>query len=305
MKKLLALLFIIIITLTSCTTQDNTPLEKTKSTPNNIQPLATPIANKATVTLETEKGIINTEGTTIQERFNVPKGYKRIAEENGSFGEYLRTLPLKPHGVKVHYYDGRVKSNNNTYLAVLDIDVSDKDLQQCADAVMRLRGEYLYSKGDYEAIHFNFTSGFRVDYTKWIEGYRVKVQGNDVSYVKKASSSNTYKNFRAYMEQIFVYAGTLSLSKELQSVSIMDMQIGDVLIQGGSPGHAVIVVDMIINEMTNEKYYMIAQSYMPAQDIQILCNPVNPDSPWYKLEDINQINTPEWTFTSKDLRRFT
>jgi hypothetical protein len=106
------------------------------------------------------------------------------------------------------------------------------------------------------------------------------------------------------MEQIFVYAGTLSLSKELKQVSIMDMQIGDVLIKGGSPGHAVIVVDMAINNKTGEKYYIIAQSYMPAQDIQILCNPNNLESPWYKLEDVENIYTPEWTFTSNQLKRF-
>ena len=46
------------------------------------------------------------------------------------------------------------------------------------------------------------------------------------------------------------------------------MQIGDVLIQGGSPGHAVIVVDMAENPATGEKLYLLAQSYMPAQDIQ-------------------------------------
>ena len=49
---------------------------------------------------------------------------------------------------------------------------------------------------------------------------------------------------------------------------VTSMQIGDVLIQGGSPGHAVIVVDMAENPATGEKLYLLAQSYMPAQDIQ-------------------------------------
>lgn len=302
MKKIIAILFIFIIVLPSCTIHEKKQIDQNTTTyPNN----AKPITNQTSPNPESPEDIIIPSGSTIQKRFTVPTGFKRIVVDDGSFGQYLRTLPLKPHGTKVHYYDGRTKNTENVYLAVIDIDVSKRDLQQCADAVMRLRGEYLYRKGDYKAIHFNFTNGFRLDYTKWIEGYRVKVQGNDVSYVKKASSADTYENFRAYMEQIFVYAGTLSLSKELQSIPIMDMQIGDVLIKGGSPGHAVIIVDMAVNEVTNEKCYMIAQSYMPAQDIQILCNPANPESPWYKLEDINQITTPEWTFTSKDLKRFT
>ncbi len=46
------------------------------------------------------------------------------------------------------------------------------------------------------------------------------------------------------MRIVFAYAGTLSLYEELESVPIKDMDIGDIFVQGGSPGHAVIVVDM-------------------------------------------------------------
>ena len=83
------------------------------------------------------------------------------------------------------------------------------------------------------------------------------------------------------------------------------MQIGDVLIQGGSPGHAVIVVDMAENPATGEKLYLLAQSYMPAQDIQVLVNLKERDkSPWYTLKGEGSILTPEWGFTSADLKRF-
>jgi hypothetical protein len=83
------------------------------------------------------------------------------------------------------------------------------------------------------------------------------------------------------------------------------MKIGDVFIQKGNPyGHAVIVVDMLDNKKTKQKMYMLAQSYMPAQETQILLNPSSTQtSPWYMLEE-GVIQTPEWTFNSKDLRRF-
>lgn len=84
-----------------------------------------------------------------------------------------------------------------------------------------------------------------------------------------------------------------------------NMQIGDVFIQGGSPGHAVIIVDMAIDNKGN-KLYMLAQSYMPAQELQILKNQTHIDiSPWYKLNLTDtEISTPEWNFTNKDLKRF-
>ena len=241
----------------------------------------------------------------MKTRISPPPGYTRIDVKEGSFEAYLRNLPLRPHGSKVRYYDGREKRDTRVYCAVVDMEIGKRDLQQCADAVIRLRAEYLYKQKAYDQIHFNFTNGFRVDYTKWAEGYRISVKGNQVSCYKAKEEDYSYKTFRAYLDVVFAYAGTLSLSKELKSVLLSSIQIGDVLIQGGSPGHAVIVVDMAENPDTGQKLYLLAQSYMPAQDIQILKNPGNAKiSPWYALKAEGNIITPEWGFTSSDLKCF-
>ncbi|MGB7605838.1 MAG: DUF4846 domain-containing protein [Lutisporaceae bacterium] len=248
--------------------------------------------------------LINEQGNTIEERIQTPAGFDRITVEENSFGDYLRGFPLKTHGSTVKYYNGNIKSTE-VYVAVLDIDIGDKDLQQCADAVMRLRAEYLYQKGEYDNIHFNFTNGFRADYSKWRSGYRVAINGNNTSWVKKNVTSDDYQSFRKYLDVVFAYAGTLSLSKELQKVSVEDMQIGDVFIKGGSPGHCVIVVDMAENMETGEKLFLLAQSYMPAQDIHILKSTQNDDgNPWYSLKQGEALDTPEWNFNSEQLMRF-
>jgi len=240
---------------------------------------------------------------TTETRFPVPEGFTRIIVPNNSFASYLRTFPLKPHGSVVKYYNGNEK-RNRVYDAVFDIDVGAKDLQQCADAIIRLRAEYLYKEKKYNDITFNFTNGFAVAYSRWITGERIKVEGNKSWWVKTSQPANNYEVFKKYLETVFIYAGTLSLSKSLKSVDFMNMQIGDVLIQGGSPGHAVIVIDMAENTK-GEKLYMLAQSYMPAQDIHVLKNNTNPGlSPWYTLKQSNNINTPEWTFKITDLKRF-
>ncbi|MBN1952214.1 MAG: DUF4846 domain-containing protein [Bacteroidales bacterium] len=242
---------------------------------------------------------------TLCERFMPPAGFSRVGEDPGSFGAYLRGLPLKPHGEKVRYYHGGLKNSTSVYAAVVDLPIGNRDLHQCADAVMRLRAEYLYMVQDYDAIHFNFTNGFRVDYSEWIKGNRIVVRGNNVSWVHSARPSIEYPEFWKYMEVIFTYAGTLSLSKEMTRVPAQEMQIGDVFIQGGSPGHAIIVVDMAENPDTGERLFMLAQSYMPAQEIQVLENPVDAAiSPWYPLDFGEVLYTPEWTFRRDDLKRF-
>ncbi len=262
------------------------------------------IVDKLPIT-QTQNALINPEGSKIVTRIQTPEGFERVGVQEHSFAHYLRNFSLKPHNSKVHYYDGRVKDNRNIYTAVLDIDVGKKDLQQCADAVMRLRAEHLYQQKKYEQIHFNFTNGFRVDYTEWAKGKRMKVNGNKTNWVQKAAPDNSYPSFRKYMDLIFMYAGTLSLAKELKKVAVADLQIGDVFIQGGSPGHAVIVLDLAENKATGEKLFLLAQSYMPAQEIQLLQNPKNKSlSPWYSLNFGETLYTPEWTFTKNDLKRF-
>ena len=248
---------------------------------------------------------IDTSGTTLSTRFNPPTGFKRIAADSNSYAGFLRHLPLKPAGSLVKLFDGTTKPNDNIYEAVVDLPIGKYDLHQCADAIMRLRAEYLWKTKQYAKIHFNLTNGFRVDYKYWMQGKRIAVKGNKTYWVEKTTPSNTYQDFWNYMELIFTYAGTLSLSKEMIPVNIDSMKIGDVFIFGGSPGHSIVVVDMAINPKTGEKLFMVAQSYMPAQETQILKNNLNEAiNPWYSLNLGNGLNTPECYFNENDLMRF-
>ena len=130
------------------------------------------------------------------------------------------------------------------------------------------------------------------------------LKGNAVFWQKSASADKSYTSFLKYMETVFNYASTLSLDKELHSIELKDVEIGDVLIRGGSPGHAVIVVDLVENA-DGEKLVLLAQSYMPAQEIQVLMNPMNGTiSPWYNLDERMKIYTAEYTFEKFQLKRF-
>lgn len=250
---------------------------------------------------DTNNSVININGMTLQTRYNPPVGYKRIVADDNSFSNYLRKLKLKPAGAKVKYYDGDIKESD-VYDAVVDMDISNRDLQQCADAIMRLRGEYFYSQKKYDQISFSLTNGFKMDYSEWMKGNRLIVNGNQTVWRKKAEPSNTYTDFRNYMEIVFTYASTRSLSKSLLSKNINDINIGDVFVRGGSPGHAVIVVDVAENNK-GKKVFLLAQSYMPAQETQILKNENDEKlSPWYSANIVGELYTPEWTFDVEELK---
>ncbi|MCF8245880.1 MAG: DUF4846 domain-containing protein [Saprospiraceae bacterium] len=243
------------------------------------------------------QSIDNQEGKTIAERFQPLDGYLRKEAPANSFSNYLRNLPLKPANAQVHLYDGSLKSRQSAHAAVVDMDTGDRNLQQCADAIMRLRAEYLFAQKQYDQLHFNFTNGFNAEYAKWRQGQRVKIEGNRTTWYATNSPSTSYESFRKYLDLVFMYAGTLSLSKELKPKQLKNLEIGDVFIQGGSPGHAVIVVDVALKSSTGEKVFMLAQSYMPAQEIHVLKNPNDlVMSPWYSADFGDELVTPEWTF---------
>lgn len=251
-----------------------------------------------------EEYTINEAGMTVQDRYPAPQGYVKAEVPANSFGEFLRNQELKPYGEKVLFYDETEKASQGIYDSAFVVDIGNRDLHQCADAIMLLRAEYLYQKESYDEISFHFVSGFNAEYKKWKEGYRINVDEGGVSYYPATEPSTDYESFRKYMDMVMAYAGTPSLEKELNSVAIDDMEVGDVFIIGGSPGHAVVVVDMAINP-GGEKMFLLAQSYMPAQQTQILVNPMdNVLSPWYSLKGKEELITPEWDFELSHLKRF-
>ena len=236
---------------------------------------------------------------------NIPPPVGFTRQETDAYGAYLRNLPLKPVGTLVKHYDGTVKGYQDGAYAVVDMEIGTRDLQQCADAVMRLRAEYLWQNKKYDLKHFNFTSGFRADYVKWAQGFRIKVRGNDVTWYGGASEDYSYTTFRKYLDIVFTYAGTASLSKELVHADVQSLQIGDIFIIGGHPGHAMVVVDMAVDKLGN-KAILVAQSYMPAQDIHVVTNLINKtSSPWYIINNqTKSISFPEYYFNIHQIMRF-
>lgn len=234
----------------------------------------------------------------------VPDGYARDTTDSNSFSAYLKNLPLKKDNT-VFLYNGKKKENQDAQYAVIDMEIGKRDLQQCADAVMRLRAEYLFGMKEYKKIHFNFTNGERADYVDYAEGHRPVLLNNQVRWAKTAKRDYSYPTFRKYMDVVFTYAGTLSLNNELKRIIIEDIKAGDVFIQTGYPfGHAVIVMAVATEKATGKKAFMLAQSFMPAQDIHLLKNPDKNDSPWFFSNFGYELKTPEWTFKTSDLKRF-
>src|SRR5476651_1116202 len=160
-------------------------------------------------------GIGTVPADNVLIRFKAPTGYSRSVSNATSFGNWLGHLPLKTVGSRTHTYTGDIARTDAYTAAVIDMSIGNQDLQQCADAVMRLRAEYLFHQKQYNAIAFNLTSGFRCDYLHYADGYRFVSD----KWVLKVAKDYSYPTFIRYMNLVFSYAGTLSLEKELVKVN--------------------------------------------------------------------------------------
>ncbi len=246
----------------------------------------------------------NEEGNNLESRIKPPESYSRIPSSEGELAYFIRNLPLKSSDSPLMLYNGQPKSNQNNHVAIFDISLSDRDLQQCADSLFRIYAEYYWSLQEYDKIAFHLTNGFYMEYVKWQEGYRIKVDGNVVRWVKSASYDNSYETFLKYLDMVFAYAGTLSLASECDNLPVEDLLPGDLFIKGGSPGHCVLVVDMAMDQ-EGKACYLLAQGYMPAQDFHVLKNPLHPEDPWYYASEISfPLLTPEWQFLEGSAARW-
>ncbi|MEJ7625771.1 MAG: DUF4846 domain-containing protein [Ferruginibacter sp.] len=217
----------------------------------------------------------------IISHISLPHGYKRTLSDSISFGKWLGDIKIKKDN-KVYLYDGRLKENQKAQFAVLDISTGTKDLQQCADAIMRLRAEYLFKMKRYDEIVFK-------DY-----------DNKEYRFLPPYNSGN----LQLYLQKVFGMCGSASLAKQMRSAEISAIEPGDILIRGGFPGHAVIVLDVASNIKGN-KIYLLAQSYMPAQNIHVLINPADSIlSPWYQVSNDKIIITPEYIFRNTELKKW-
>jgi hypothetical protein len=217
---------------------------------------------------------------TVSEAFPPPAGAHRVASD--AFGAWLGELPLYEPGRQVLSYDGRPMAMDAA--RVVNIPVGTRDLQQCADSALRLRASWERAVGRSPAFHY--TSGDVSSWSAWAAGTRPRVSGNDVTFVAHAAAANDGDaSFEAWLMNLFTYAGTRSLG--LDTVATTEPQAGDLVVVPGSPGHAVVVLD--VAQDASHTWVLVGQGFMPAMDFHVLSGPV---AGWFLVEGDVLPSTP-------------
>jgi hypothetical protein len=246
-------------------------------------------------------GCVNTPSPSIQlvpdQPAAVNAGFHNPDEKSWSY--FLQHLPIVDSPVLD--YRGKPVPYQDKHIGVIPYDIGKADLQQCADALMRLRAEYLFTQNRYNEIGFHFTGGQYYSWSDYCRGKKPVPSGNDIRFIQADAKSKTHASLRSYLDIVYTYASTISLAKELKKTG--DFEIGTVVIHPGSPGHCFIIIDERTDSQ-GKKLFKLAEGYTPAQSIYVLRNLEESEkTPWHHLGK-GVIETASYRFDNYELKKF-
>ena len=224
---------------------------------------------------------------TLEQAFAPPALAVRVPAEG--FGAWLRALPLATAATPVRTHAGRVVHHR---ARVVDLPLVPGDLQQCADSAIRLRAEWQRSQG--VSPSFRATSGDPLPWARFAAGEAPYVENNRIAWRRVDPARQTWDRWLA---AVFTWAGTRSLHAYETRPAPSPLP-GDVLVEAGSPGHAVVVLD--VARRGDETLLLIGEGFMPAMDFHV---ELGPEEGWWTWT-AEGLALPHWPLGPETLRRW-
>jgi hypothetical protein len=224
--------------------------------------------------------------TPITVAFSPPDGAERVDAD--AFGTWLRTRTVAAPDRPVKTHDGRVVPGRQR---VIELPVVRGDLQQCADSAIRMRAEWQKATG--QPVLFHATSGDPMAWDRWAKGDRPHEEKNTLVW----TTGHGAGTWDGYLQKVFMWAGTRSLHAYDTVPADGSPQPGDVLVDPGSPGHAVLLMDVATKG--DATYVLVGEGFMPAQDFHV---ELGDHDGWWRWDD--GIPTYHWPLPAASLRRW-
>ncbi len=198
-----------------------------------------------------------------------PRGYTRVEVEDSSYAAFLRAIPLKEKGAKLHLHSGMVAKHQFLAAAIVDQPLLNKN-EQCADVAIRLWVEYLLQNGRVGEISFT-------DVRDSVLRYRCDTVVED----------SLQQYFETYLAEVFKWCNTTSLYRETSPREFIDVQAGDILVHpaelGEEYGHAIVVADVAKNA-NGKVAIMCLEGNTPAREKHIVRNKWLWRGPWFIID---------------------
>jgi hypothetical protein len=181
----------------------------------------------------------------------------------------------------LNYRGGIFKPGGDRTVAfVVDMDIKGRRLEQCMDILVRLYTEFLWKKNQGDNLQLPLPGGYWLKWKEWSEGFRPVFKGIDVKIIKSSKSDTTYSAYKSFLNTVYSESHTQQFFHAYLPIDRTDVKIGDIIIKKGTKGHAVMIVDMAINEQ-GDMIALIGNGDTPACQVFILR--YNKETPWVPL----------------------
>ncbi len=236
---------------------------------------------------------------TVRSALPLPAGATRLPTD--AFGDWLGDRPLADPATPVRTHDGHPVAAPHAppTARVLVLPLVAGDLQQCADAAYRLRADFLRAQGASD-IPFHATNGQALPWGRWSRGERARLRGDRLVWEPGPAGTDDAQ-WEAWLRTLFTYAGTRSLAAH-DTVPVADgvPRAGDVVVAPGSPGHAVLLLD-VARDAEGQLLVIFGEGFMPAQDFHVHHGPIDGWWPWSPTAGLS---LDWWTLPASGLRRW-
>jgi hypothetical protein len=238
------------------------------------------------------------------ERIAMPTGYERAPVPDRSFAAWLRHLPMASEGTPVTTVTETVvlAADHPNLAAVVALRPRAERLLNGVNILIRLRAEYCWTARRTEGLVFHFTSGHLAGWRGWSLGDRPFVDGRDVAFRRVAGADESRDSFCMYLETVFRYASLPSLLADTRPADDRRIEAGDILVQRGRPGHALMVLD-IATDARGRLRVLLGQGGRPAQAFHVLRSDAG--TAWFPFMQTGSIEIAgHGVFHAKSLRHW-
>ncbi len=247
------------------------------------------VAGVETIMLSLALWSVAAVATSVGAAYPPPDGAARAPDD--AFGAWLQALPLRPQGARILTHDGRPVAHDGR---PVDLPLVRGDLQQCADSAIRLRAEFMRAQGRADALSFRATSGDPLPWARFRAGETPYAAAGGIRWRASDPAGQTWDR---WLSHVFMWAGTRSL-QAYETTPAARPRAGDVLVQGGSPGHAVVILDVATRG--DQTLLLLGEGFMPAQDFHVEHGPVAGWWPWGAAG----VDLGHWHMPADSLRRW-
>jgi len=224
--------------------------------------------------------------------FPPPPATDILPTKEGSFGDWLASLPVDSAHTVLHYYTGDEALQQNGHAAIIDIPVKN-NIQDSRKIIMRLYAEYLYQQGRYNELQFSNNEGNIINPKIW---FSEKYPGQPFQF--------PYRDFRKYLNETLAAASWKSWMQKLEKISRLEAQAGDIVYQKSGGGSHAMLIAAAANGRNGQRYHLYIEGATPPAEVHVVANNEQKVlSPWYPMIEGQPVRTPYWVFNDKNYYR--